>query len=199
MVNKKTIVTVVLVGIFALTLSAPVFAQQQGQGNPGFFGMFAQFFSRVFSGQNPQGQNGNMPTGMPEGMNGTPMPSGMMMQMESNRLQGLVTAGKITASQEQQIIAETTSINKEIQVWSKSTGINAGYVYGALRGPGMDAGIGGGQGWTNGATPNPFMRPQGGIYQGGINQGVGAGAPQGSPNTGSVGTEHGVMAPGTPR
>jgi hypothetical protein len=155
--SKKSIAVFLVISVLGLGLVSPAFAQQQQPSeNQGFFGMFASFFSRMFhpngeqNNQNMLQGNQNNPTDEPSGT-----PSGQP-QMGEDRLQGLVTAGKITQAQEQEIVAEVAKIQQEITSWSQSTGINAGYIYGGLRGPGMDAGINPQQGQPNRGS----MRPQ---------------------------------------
>ncbi|MDE2024946.1 MAG: hypothetical protein KGJ07_00455 [Patescibacteria group bacterium] len=188
--SKKTIAMFVATIALASTLTiTPAFAQQQqGSGNPGVFGMFVQFFSHMFGGNGqtpgqPQG-NQNLPNGTPSDMpTGMPFPTGTTGHMgEGNRLQGLVTAGKLTQSQEQEITAEVSKLQSEISSWASYTGINAAYVYGALTGPGMSGGIGSGHGVVQGGvTPSGFQGRPGFIPgQGGYNQG-------GQPNGGFMG------------
>lgn len=176
---KKSIVTFLAVSIVSATIALPVFAQeQQKPGNQGFFAAFSQFFSRIFGNLQPNSANinqlptpgnQNLPSGVPSST-----PSGQP-QTDSNRLQGLVTAGKITQLQEQEILTEVNKIKSEIQTWSQSTGIDAAYVYAGLRGPGMNPGIGNEPNGLQGAPPQ--NGPQGGSQQDGFkNRGFGNGS-----------------------
>lgn len=142
--NKKSITTFLLIGILVLGIASPTFAQQGSTpgAEGGFFGMMSQFFSRIF---HPGSQNATPQGG--EEVNPSETPSGMPSEEPNptegeNRLQGLVTAGKITQAQEQEIMTEVNKIRTEILSWSASTGINPVYIYGGLRGPGMGVGIG---------------------------------------------------------
>ena len=196
--NRKSIATLLTVAVLSVSLASPVFAQeQQSSGNGGFFGMFAQFVSRIFAqGQQTQG-NGNHPL-PPQGnpnVSGVPngAPSGMPAggpQMGGDRLQGLVTAGKITQAQADQITTEVNKIKSEVQSWSQSTGIDASYIYGALRGLGMSAGIGGGQGGPNGQFgqngQNGYQGSGTPRFQGGP---VHGGMPNGGFNSNTPGTQ----------
>lgn len=158
--GKKSLAICMALVVLSAGLATSAFAQQQQPlGDQGFFGAFFHFFSRMFNpGQNPGNSQGEENiTGTPSGTpSGKPDTTGT-----ENRLQGLVTAGKITQAQEQEILAEITKIQTEIQNWSVSTGLNAGYVYGGLRGPGMDAGIGGGQGENPGGSNQRGGMPNG--------------------------------------
>lgn len=178
--SKKSIATVVLLGVMTAGLAAPAFAQSQQSGSQGgFFGMFASFFSKMFH-QGGQSQGTNDQTGTASGTL-TGVPTGTMDQ---GRLQGLVTAGKITQSQAQEIQTEIAKIKSEIQSWSSSTGIDAGYIYGGLRGQGMDVGIaptGGTQQGVMQGRPLPATTGVQGHSQGGrLPGGSGIMAPRGN-------------------
>lgn len=163
--TKKSIAIFVTVAVLTAQLATPVFAQEGGpNGNPGgFFGFFNQLFSRIFNQrENPggqQGENQNL-TGTPSGE-----PSEEPTTTGAGRLQGQVTAGKLTQTQEQQVLAEISKIQAEITGWSKSTGLSVGLIYGGLRGPGMSSGLGqekeGGQKGQN-AGPSGFPGGKGG-------------------------------------
>ena len=157
---KKTLATVVTLGILVGSLAMPVFAQGQGNSNGGgLFGAFEHFFSQFFN-QSGQNQGQQVEGNQTENSSGSAAP-----QNKEGRLQGQVTAGKITQAQEQEILNEVSTIKSEISTWSQSTGINAAYIYGALRGPGMSAGLGG--------QPDVSVTPG--------QQGQGSNAPSGQP------------------
>ncbi len=168
LLNKKTIITVAAVAALIFGSTAPALAQQQGQenSNGGFMNMFTQFFSHFFQrGQVNQGQGyglqnqGNYPM-----MTGEP--TGTPEKMEEARLQGLITAGKITQAQATEITAEITKIESEITAWSQSTGINAAYVYGGLRGMGVGLGPNGQNGpEVTGMPERPMQLQNGQGYQ----------------------------------
>ncbi|HEX8966035.1 MAG TPA: hypothetical protein VF820_06420 [Patescibacteria group bacterium] len=175
LLNKKTIITVAAVAALVFGSAAPALAQQQGQenGSGGFMNMFSQFFSHFFQrGQVNQGQGFGL-----QNQENNPMisgtPTGSPEQMEEARLQGLVTAGKITQAQATQITAEITKIESEITAWSQSTGINAAYVYGGLRGMGVGLGPNGENGPEVTGMPERPMQLQNGQQGGQSNEGFG--------------------------
>lgn len=175
--------------IFVLATAIPVYAQTPSpafpQTNQGFFGEIASFFGNLFHHQN--GQNGAMQgqQGMPmQGVTpGQPAPSGMMtpgpsgqpnfQSMQQFRLNRLVQEGKITQIQEQDILAELTTVQNQLKTWAQSEGINPEYVLG---GP-MMMGTGG-QPSTSNITNGQEQGQMHPMYQ--YRGGYGQGSQQGS-------------------
>jgi hypothetical protein len=156
---KKTIASGVMATLLLLSSATPALAQDNSNpNNQGLLGAFAQLFSKILGQQNgpvlPNGSNQNSQNRGPKMMG---KEASQSAQMEESRLNGLVQAGKITEVQKQAILTELTKIKQEITTWSQTTGIDPAYIYGGLRGPGMDAGIG--QGGMPNGQDTQMMRP----------------------------------------
>ncbi len=146
---KKSIISTLLLVVMFFVLVTPAFAQETSTPpNKGLIGSFAQLISKIFSQIRPPMKEASREA--------QEVPSKMG---EENRLEGLVKAGKITETQKESILAEVQKIKDEITAWSKSTGLEEGYIYGGLRGPGMDAGVGAPTGTPSGKPRQ--MPPQG--------------------------------------
>jgi len=142
----KKIIFVLFVTLFIFTAVIPVDAQTVTPSvspvNQGFFGEIANFFSNFLhrqsgqAGSQMQGQNGMPMQGVtpgqpvPSGM--TPMPSGRpnYQTMQQYRLDQLVKEGKITQTQEQEILTELTTVQNQLKTWAQSEGIDPSYVMG---------------------------------------------------------------------
>jgi len=185
MSNKLLMTLSVLVIVFATAL--PAYAQTPAPSvptnNPGFLGEIASFFGNLFHHQN--GQNGTMMQGRGQGMPmqgvtpGQPAPSGVagpdpggqpgFQSMQQYRLTRLVDEGKITQTQEQEILTELTTVQSQLTAWAQSEGINPSYVLG---GPMMMGSIQ----QQNGTSSSVNSQGQGQMhpvfrYQGGYGQG----------------------------
>jgi len=147
MSKKLLVVSSLLVLVFAIAV--PVYAQTPSptvpQDNQSFFGEIATFFGGLFHHQNGQNLNslqgqtqsgpmegGEHITNAPSGTAMMPRPSGQpsSMLIQQYRLALLVKEGKITQTQEQQILAELTSVQSQLESWAKANGIDPSYVIG---------------------------------------------------------------------
>lgn len=145
--SKKIIVfSSVLVVVFAAAI--PVYAQTPSpsipQTNQSFFGEIASFFGNIFHHQGGQDLNsgqGQSQSGPMEGgeqvsnaPSGTmnPRPSGQptYQTMQQYRLSQLVKEGKITQTQEQEILTELTTVQNQLKSWAQTNGIDPSYVMG---------------------------------------------------------------------
>lgn len=157
----------ILFTILVLSFSAvvPVYAQSiSPTPSHSFFGEIASFFGNLFnqSGQQETTMQVHQRTYPMQGVTpGQPAPSGAMVlnpsgqpmqqQYEQIRLSRLVQDGKITQTQEQEILTELTSVQNQLKTWAQNEGINPDYV---LQGPMMmGAGTQPVQSNTNGAQP----------------------------------------------
>jgi hypothetical protein len=189
MSNKMIITGSVLALVFATAM--PVYAQSTTpQVNQGFFTAITTFIDGFFhhqpgaNGQTQEqsGPNQPVPTGQsaPSGSM-QPTPSGMpdYTTMQQMRLSFLVSQGKITQAQEQEIMTELTSVQSQLTTWAQSAGINPAYVLG---GP-----IGGGGGVQQGGFRNVSNQGQG--YMQHFRPGTQSGNQQGQPAQQSQGQE----------
>ncbi len=160
-----TIKKVVLTGAVLLALgsgvatTSSVYAAEDNATHAGFFQNLVQFMSQKFGLDKTQVQNAMTEFHTQQRGSMTPRPTLTPQQMadkDKERLDALVSAGKITADQETQILAELASLrekykpgstmdkkamHEETVEWAKSKGIDSSYV---LPGPMM------GRGWGHG-------------------------------------------------
>ncbi len=166
---KKTIISFVVLFVLVVATVSPALAQQPAQDNGnqpnggGFWQRITQLFGGVF------GQNNASSKAQPPMMRSDDATSSGKLepeQTEEDRLSGLVQAGKITEAQKQAILKEIAKIKAEVEAWSKTNNLDAGYIYGGLRGPGMDSGIGKGPIEKSGGPESSTQpRQSGGMMQ----------------------------------
>lgn len=182
--------------IFVFATAIPVYAQTPEPiqtTNQGFFGEIANFFGTLFHRQNGQsGTSMQAQQGMPmQGVTpGQPIPSGAtgphpsgqpnFQSMQQYRLTKLVDEGKITQTQEQEVLTELTTVQNELTTWAQSQGINPAYVLGGpMMGP-ISQQNGTSSGVNDQGQMHPMFRYQGGYGQGsqqGGQSGQGGGQP----------------------